>query len=128
MLAIDILKAFPEFEDTKVGTLNMYIELAAGRLSATFFGSKFNEAVAYLAGHIYKSVILASEGSGAGPVASEKAGEVARSYANIASQSRSDAAFYTTTYGRLFAELRRGCVSGKAFSSYGFTKQGAGFR
>lgn len=128
MLPIEILTKFPEFEDSPVTTLNVMLGLAAQRLSPKFFGAKFNQALAYFAGHLYKSVLLAEEGSGAGPVSSERAGEVARSYAIIAAQSSSDAPFNVTAYGRLFADLRRSCARGKAFSTYGFTQQSAGFR
>lgn len=98
----EILKAVaPELEDKSDDTLDTYIELAAQRLSAAMWGDYFQQGVAYLAAHL--ATLADREGGAAGPVQSEQAGQVSRSYGVPQNVQN----YRSTAYGEEFLALRR---------------------
>lgn len=85
----------------------------AGKLSASFFGHRYELAqVLWAAHHALATGAPGSSGAGgpAGPVISRSEGDVSESYAapSASSHSASDPWWGLTTYGRMFAALLRG--------------------
>lgn len=108
---VDILKEIaPEFASEDAARLDLFVELAAARISAPVFGKVYPQALAYLAAHLLSvSARSASAGAGgaAGPVTSATTGGVSVSFGQAqVSVSTTDAALSTTGYGLEFLALR----------------------
>lgn len=116
MAVLDTLKAIaPQYESIGDDTLNTYITLAAQRIAPAVFGEVYEQAVAYLAAHM---LVMNRDRKGAsGPVTSERAGEVARSYGF--SPDYTNSYYGATGYGREFLSLRRSRVDTKPLSTMG---------
>lgn len=98
---LDILKAIaPEFASKATADLNLFLELAAARLSATVWGRYYQQGVAYLAAHMLE---LSTREGAAGPIQSEQAGQVSRSYGPFQHPSH----YGATGYGDEFLNIRR---------------------
>jgi len=84
-----------------------YIELAQDRISYSQFGGRYRQALAYLAAHIAQ---MAQERGGQGgsaapgPIQSEKAGKVSRSYGVSGGSGSSQ--LESTAFGRQFMQIR----------------------
>jgi len=114
---LDIMQDLvPEAAGVADAVLTRFLGYAALRVDATAWGGYYEMGVVYLAGHMLAvSALGASAGSGsaaAGPVASDKAGDLARGYGALAGISGSDALFATTAYGREYLALRAQAVVG----------------
>jgi hypothetical protein len=92
-----------EFAGASQSVIEGYIAEASRQLSEFGWGDFYDEGIKYLAAHLLAVMKAGSKGS-AGPVTSERAGPVARSYA--AAEMSSTEALSATTYGRRFMELR----------------------
>src|SRR5690554_4956974 len=107
---VDILKEIaPEFASEDAARLDLFVELAAARISASVFGKVYPQALAYLTAHLLSvSARASTSGAGAaGPVTSATTGGVSVSYGQVAaSVSVTDAALSTTAYGLEFLALR----------------------
>lgn len=95
--------------------LDTAIELATARVSSGVWGDRYRQGVAYLAAHVL--TIAAREGSGVGPITSEKAGKVSRSYGFSA---QADSGGYgSTEYGKQFLQLRSELPDVAPLTAYG---------
>lgn len=99
-------KMFPEFADAGNSALNIYIELADKCVGSGKFGDKRDQAVAFLAAHMFAKV---NSGGATGAITKEKVGDLEVTYGNAMSNSSGDE-FQTTPYGQLYWNLLRGCV------------------
>lgn len=107
----NILKIAPELSaitDDDVWTL--VLADVADEVEYTVFGTKQEKAQRYLAAH-YLTLLMPDNSRNpatAGPITSETAGKVSRSYglAQVKGQNRYD----ETSYGRVFNLMRRGIV------------------
>ena len=79
--------------------VNPWILLASEGISSEYFGSQQNYALALLAAHGAKMAGMG--GSAGGPLSSEKAGDLAVTYAIAASSS----SYGETRYGRMYERL-----------------------
>jgi hypothetical protein len=87
------------------GFSDIYIELATEETSATFFGEKYNYAIALRAAHNYTVVLTKGDGSG-GLITAKQEGRMQISYLhNMNRQSRSD--LLLTRYGMMLQSLIR---------------------
>jgi hypothetical protein len=103
----------PEFGSKPDSELEDYIELAAEEVSAGVFGDMYQSAVANLAAHFLTNA--ASDGHASGPLTSERAGEVSRSYGFSANR---DGQLDTTTYGAEFKRIRNSRPGVHALTSH----------
>jgi len=81
------------------------VQMAEQRIGQ-HFGGKREQAVAYLAAHIL--TVGEIGGAAAGPVTSEREGDLARSYG----VSAGGGGLETTAYGREFQAIRQECILG----------------
>lgn len=95
-----------EFASVSDATILAYITEAEARLDSGTWGAKYDLGVKYLAAHELAVDISGGMGA-AGPVISESAGPLSRSYAASALFSASNASnLNATSYGRKFQQLR----------------------
>jgi hypothetical protein len=111
-----ITAAFPAFD--LVAVTSVFITLAASDLDSNYWGTIANyyKAQAYLAMHMMvKAGLSSSAGSGgsdggaAGPVTSERAGKIARSYGKPSisgGHAAADEDLASTKFGLMFIRLR----------------------
>jgi hypothetical protein len=94
------------------GTVEVWLELAARRHTATAWGAVYPEAMVWWAAHqIERLPGSGASGGGAsevGVVTSQSDGDLSRTYAvpSEATASGPDAALNSTRYGQLYLELR----------------------
>ena len=107
------LALFDEFSDVNSRKINLFLDFAKRRISEKAWGDCAEEACYYLTAHL----IASTGGEGgvggavAGPVTSETVGSLSRSYGQVQVNSNgNDELFTTTSYGRMFLNLRRECV------------------
>ena len=81
-----------------------WLAAAIESMNVPFWGTRYEEAVAYMAAHRYTVAQRALEGGGAGAVTSESANGVARSYAAPAAEAGE---MGQTIYGQHLQTLRR---------------------
>lgn len=100
------IKALPsgEFSSDSDDTVNEYIAQAQARLSESAFGDLYDTAVKYMTAHLLSSDKTGAHGP-AGPVTSESAGSVSRSYATSQGVS-GQSGLNNTVYGRRVVEIR----------------------
>ncbi len=106
--ATEIKRRFPEFGCLDDDVLTRWITEAEAYVGETQWAAKYNDGVAYLTAHLltcFESEAVGSGEPGAGPIASEREGSVAVSYA-LASVFTKDS-MGATKYGRRFAEIRK---------------------
>jgi hypothetical protein len=84
--------------------LDQYIALAAARIDRTAWGDLYVQGCVLLAGHLYLRAQMA--GAAAGAVASESAGGLSRSYAQVQG-NKADAEYLTTAPGSQYIALRK---------------------
>lgn len=109
---------FPELSgvvDEQEDRVKAYIDIAATRVNRCVFGSKADYAHALMTAHMLVSLGLSAVategGGGAGPVTSEKIGDLAVSYGDLTS-NESFNGFGTTKYGIEFINLQRSVLKG----------------
>ena len=97
-------------------TLSSFITQATLRLDSTQWGSCYEQAVCYMAGHLLclspSNPRRPSSSTHAGPVASESTGGLSRSYATPSTGRTGDAMLAITDPGREFLALRDQVVIG----------------
>ena len=95
--------------------VNLILADVASEVRSYVFGSKQEQGQRYLAAH-YLSLIESGDSGGnsgaSGPVEMEKVGDVQTKYANNSSDFKDLSRYDETKYGRLFMNVRRGCVLG----------------
>lgn len=95
----------PEFAGLLDPALQAAIDRAAKRVSASYFGELYDEAVALLAAHLLKvTPTSAGSSTAAGPVTGRSAGGLSESYAAL---PWSASWYNLSTYGQQFRELVR---------------------
>lgn len=109
------IKALPsgEFASVLDATVDIYITEAQSRIHQTTWGDQYDLGVKYLTAHALALDMGGAHGA-AGPVASESAGPVSRSYAaySIFGSTGGDN-LNATAYGRKFQMLRKElCIFG----------------
>jgi len=105
------IRALPsgEFAQLVDGSIQPFIDEAAREVSADVFGTIYEDAVKYLAAHLLAGIMSGSKGA-AGPVISETAGPLSRSFsAPVVSATDS---LQSTAYGRRYLDLRRQVAGG----------------
>jgi hypothetical protein len=103
----------PEAQGATDQTLDIFIEMATLRLSASVFGDLYRPAVVYLAAHFY--IMTQRRDGNAGAITFQRAGEVSENRGGIAM----DASGYNqTSYGNLYLELRRSRHKVKPMSTF----------
>ena len=112
-----LVKVAPGFSGD--ADIDLFVEIAASRLSPTIFGTQYRYAVALFAAHMLEMRDRGEEGAGATPVTSERAGEVARSYAAPKEGQVED--LDLTTYGRQYKSLRDSRPGTQSLSTWGTT-------
>lgn len=125
MAVLDTVKAIAPTQTASMtdDEINVFIELAVGRLGPCQWGNLYSQGVAYLAAHLLTITARGGAGGGtgaSGPVQQEMAGRVMVSYANAASSSGSGSDLGSTPYGQEFLALRRKLAALRPFST-GFT-------
>lgn len=116
---VDVIDIAPEIPASTAGEqarITRFISRAACRVSSDVFGDCYNDALAYMTAHMMTvsgATGVAGMGAAAGPVASEKVGDVETRYAVQSGQNagptRSED-LGATAYGRAFLQLRSECV------------------
>lgn len=100
-----------EFAAMTQSVLEGFIDEASAEVSEATYGDRYDQAVKYLAAHL-AAVMTAGSTSPSGPVTSETAGRVSRSYAAVVMSPTSADGLIATTYGRRFADIRRQMAGG----------------
>jgi hypothetical protein len=103
MATVALVEALaPEFVgDTRVAA---FIELATARMHAVTWGTLYSQGAAYLAAHLL--AMAPSVGRGPpGPITSEKALDLARSY-GMPAVDPSDYGYLRSSYGASYLQLR----------------------
>lgn len=98
----------PDLASEVDARVERFIELAALSVNRTTFGAKADLATAVYAAHLM--TLSNRGGAAAGPVVSERVGDVSRSYA--APSTKDDGALDSTNYGKWFKQIRRECYTG----------------
>lgn len=104
----DVVRVAPEFSTESSDTFAFFIAEAARYINRTVWGAKADYAQALLTAHFMKSR-GSSGGSGApaGPIQSEKVGDISTTYATPVVSGTS---FSTTAYGQQFEQIKRTIV------------------
>lgn len=104
VLPADIKDLFPEFASVSDARIQLFIDQASLSVNASVWGNKADFGIQYLTAHLI--TVANRGGSGAaGPITSEKVGDLQRSYANNVSASAHELG--STGYGMEFLRLRR---------------------
>lgn len=111
-VSVSDIKALPsgEFASLTDGAIQPFIDEAVREINASVFGTRYDDAVKYLAAHLLASVRDGSK-SASGAVISETAGPISRSYAAPMATASTDE-LSSTTYGRRYADIRHQCAGG----------------
>lgn len=106
-VTVSTLKArFPEFESVDSATVEVYLAEASRSHNVTQWGAKSDDGLSYLTAHLMAMFLPGYEyGNAAGPVSSEREGQVQVSYA-ISDQLKNASGDYgATKYGRRYLSL-----------------------
>jgi hypothetical protein len=101
---------YPEFATTDATRIDTLAADAALEMSVSKWGSKYDRGLAALVAHMIKVADQAASGA-AGPVTSEKIGDLSRSYGQVGGTT-GDELLMTTAYGQEYLRLRRQLVAG----------------
>lgn len=97
----------PEFASESTGRLDTFLELAAQRLDATWWGDLYQQGAVYLAAHLLTLSARASAGvTGAGPIVSQRAHDLSVGFGAVVGVLSEDAKMATTSYGIEYLNLR----------------------
>lgn len=100
---------FPEFATVDDSKIQIFIDDAILILNETFWGTKYDLGVSYLAAH-FLSLALSSEAGAAsaiGAVSSRAVDGVSISYSTMTPENHGDAYYSSTMYGQRYLALRR---------------------
>lgn len=129
-----LLKIYaPEFIGYNDAVIQPFLDLAIRSHNAGFWGSLFADAMAYYGAHLLKAsgvnsdgtgVVVGGAGSGvSGAIASQKDGDLARSYGNNAALSGGagagtieESTLMETRYGRTYLAMRKTRAAGKPYT------------
>jgi hypothetical protein len=104
------------FIDDNASLTTLILDDVAAQVESAIYGNKQERAQRYLAAHFLTLSKQGSEGlssGAAGPVKREKVGDVEFEYSSNISKAFSDLSrLDETKYGRVFIDIRRGCVVG----------------
>lgn len=101
-----LIEIAPEF--TGDAAIAQMLAWASQRIDAEAWGDLYEQGCIYLAAHLLALKARGASGSGgAGPVVSEKAGELQVNYGAVVGVLGNDAVYATTAYGVQFLALRR---------------------
>lgn len=107
---LEIIEArAPEY--VNMPNLNVFIELAENKTNESCMGANYNEAVALLAMHTI--ALSKRSNSGAAPgggIASEKEGELSRSYSSSPSMTYTDSNLSQTSWGLELIQLTQATI------------------
>lgn len=92
----------------------VFVDLASGRCSHAYFGKLWDQAVAYLAAHMW-TVSNRGGDAGAGGITSKREGDLSIGYAS----GNNDSLFGSTSYGLFYLSLLRQCGAGVTITSGG---------
>lgn len=98
----DFKTDFPEFQSVDNGVVTRFINKAELRVNRTEWGNKADDGVGYLAAHLLKRM-QQGDGAAAGPVSSERVGDINVSYG--VSEDFKDRELASTVYGRQYLDL-----------------------
>ncbi len=103
---------FPEFVSQSDARVTLFLDQASRRISASAFGTLYDDAQSYLAAHL---IAVSARASGmtlsgaSGPVTSETVGPLSRSYASNYGATTGSDAYNATPYGQEFQRLLSLC-------------------
>lgn len=101
------LALFEEFKKVKPAKINVYIEIASGRIPESVWETSTKYATALLTAHMLSTSGPQGGGSAGGPVTAEQVGDLSRAYGSVAEVGSADAFLATTRYGIDLIALRR---------------------
>jgi hypothetical protein len=93
-------------------TQDAILAFVVSYLNAASWGDKYDLASLLLAAHLGAITLRGGGAGGAGPVLSESAGSVSRSYANTLMMQAGMGIYGATVWGQQYATLRAACFSG----------------
>lgn len=99
----DIKELFPEFAATADARIQLFIDQSTLSVNTAVWGNKADFAIQYLTAHLL-TVVNRGGGGAAGPITSEKVGDLQRSYASGGAVAHE---LGSTGYGMEFLRLRR---------------------
>jgi len=105
----DITASDPAFDSVADATLETFIALAVGQMSATQWGALYTQGAAFLAAHLYAALPGAAATGGAsagGAVTQRKARNWAVQFKQQSAASIADEDLMRTGYGLVFLRLR----------------------
>lgn len=91
----------PELKNEPEPRVQRFIDLATLNVNANVWAEKTDFAIALLTAHF----LTRFNSQGRGPITSEKVGDLARSYGNLASAGEDE--LLTSAYGEQFVAMRR---------------------
>lgn len=107
----NVLIVAPELSTVEDDAWTLVLADVASEISASVYGSKQEMAQRYLAAHYLTLISMSADAKQtSGPVSSETVGQVSKSYAQVNYRDRNR--FDETVYGRMFNQLRAGCMIG----------------
>lgn len=106
----DITNVASEFATETTQRLEAYIGLAQSFISECAYGSKYKNAVIFMACHLLKLDKIGASGTG-GTITSEKVGDLQTNYGNVGSGvGGKDADLAQTPYGLMLIRLNKGIL------------------
>lgn len=100
----DVIDVAPELESIDTDRIERFIARAELRLSESFYGDLYDEAVTYMTAHL---LTVSQRGSSGGAVQSEKVGDLSRTYATADYDGDS---LSSTAYGQEVIRIRSGLL------------------
>ena len=104
----NVLSIAPELSSVLDDAWTLILADVAGEVSSTIYGTRQEQAQRYLAAHYLTLISSDSRVDAQGPVSSESAGQVSKSYAQVNYKDRNR--YDETKYGRVFNSIRKGVV------------------
>lgn len=111
----DLRTYAPELADLSDGTLQQWIDMAGVMVKPAPWGENYDFALKALAAHYAVVGLIQSTASTSGVVASEKVGDIQRSFFKTNLGDADDLA--STAYGSMYAQLKRTLVTGPYISN-----------
>lgn len=101
------LTLFEEFKKVPKAKIDVYIEIATGRVPCSVWGAATKYATALLTAHMLSTQGNQGGGSAGGGVTQEQVGDLSRTYGSATVAGDDDALYGTTRYGIDFLALRK---------------------
>lgn len=108
----DVAALDPPMAAVGATTQTAILTFLASYLNAPSWGDKLDLATLLLAAHLGAITLRGGGAGGVGPVLSESAGAVSRSYANTLMMQQGMAAYGATVWGQQYVTLRDAVFSG----------------